>query len=56
MLQLVAPAGRPVRIVHVIERGGAADPEREKCDSTSEASEKNRVAPTESDASAEALV
>jgi len=54
MLQLVASSGRPVRIVHVLERDGAADPEQEKCDSTSEALEKNRVAPTESEASAEA--
>ena len=56
MLQLVAAADRPVRIVHVIDVAHAGE-EMEKCDSTTEAAEKNcAAAADEHAASAEAQV
>ena len=63
MLQLVAAADHPVRIVHVVERGEGrvvvvdTDEGREKCDSTSETlEEKSRDASDGVEGSAEALV
>jgi len=62
MLQLVAAADNPVRIVHVVERGEGrvvvvdTDEGREKCDSTSETlEEKSRDASDGVEGSAEAL-
>ena len=55
MLQLVAATDRPVRIVHVIDVAHAGE-EMEKCDSTTEAAEKNCAVADEHAASAEAQV
>ena len=55
MLQLVAAADRPVRIVHVLD-AAHRDDEMEKCDSTTETGEKNCDSVEDDAASAEAQV